>query len=109
MYIDPKIQFPNDSPPDPLTGARTASTPAIGGASKGGSVAPASTDGDTVSLSSTHGEIQTLTASLANVPEIRTDRVDSLREQVGQGTYQPSSQRVADAIVREYSRVSQLA
>ena len=103
MYIDPTIQFPNDSQPDQVTGARNPSAPAA--SAKAPAAAPAS-DGDTVRLSSTHGEVQALTANLANVPEVRTDRINSLREQVGQGRYQPSSQNVADAIVREYSRVS---
>jgi flagellar biosynthesis anti-sigma factor FlgM len=104
MYIDPKIQFPSDPQSDPVTGTRNSSTPA-GGAGRGGAVSPTS-DEDTVSFSSTHGEVHTLAANLENVPEIRSDRVQSLRAQVSQGQYQPSSQSVADAIVREYSRVS---
>lgn len=104
MYIDPKIQFPNDSQPDPVTGTRNSTTPA-GGSGRSGAASPAS-DGDTVSLSSAHGAVQTLAASLENVPEIRTERVNGLRAQVDQGQYQPSSQKVADAIIREYTRVS---
>jgi flagellar biosynthesis anti-sigma factor FlgM len=50
--------------------------------------------------------VQTLAANLENVPEIRSDRVQSLRAQVSQGQYQPSSQSVADAIVREYGQVN---
>ena len=104
MYIDPKIQFPRDSQPDPVTGTRNSTAPA-GGSSKSVAASPAS-DGDTVSLSSVHGEVQTLAASLDNVPDVRTDRVNGLRAQVDQGHYQPSSYKVADAIIREYTRVS---
>jgi flagellar biosynthesis anti-sigma factor FlgM len=104
MYVDPKIQFPNDSQPDQVTNTRPSTTSA-GAASKSSGLSPASSE-DTVCLSSTHGEVQTLAANLTSVPEIRTDRVNSLRAQVSQGQYQPSSQKVADAIIREYSRVS---
>jgi flagellar biosynthesis anti-sigma factor FlgM len=104
MYIDPKIQFPNDAQPDQVPGTRNAASP-TGSTAKGAPVSSTS-DGDTVSLSTTHSEIQSLAANLQNVPEVRTDRVQSLRALVSQGQYQPSSQSVAEAIVREYSRVS---
>jgi flagellar biosynthesis anti-sigma factor FlgM len=107
MYVNPKVQFPSDSQPDQVTGTRGTPNPTAG-AAKGGGASPASNE-DTVSLSSAHGDVQSLAASLTNVPEVRTDRIDSLRAQVSQGQYQPSSQKVADAIIREYSRVSQAA
>jgi|SRR5271156_3720680 len=102
MYVDPKIQFPSDSQPEQVTSTKNAANPSGGAAKATG----ASSNEDTVSLSSKHGEVQTLATNLASVPEVRTDRVNSLRGQVSQGQYQPSSQKVADAIVREYGKVN---
>lgn len=99
MKIDPTIQFPNDPQSD-----RVANTPskAAQSQSSGSASASSSASGeDTFSLSSTHGEVQTLTANLASVPEVRTQRVTSLQQRVNSGTYQPDSQKVADAIIAD--------
>lgn len=58
---------------------------------------------DTVHLSSTHGDVQTLTAALAKVPEVRAERVAALRQQVHSGNYDPSSEKVAGAMIKEFS------
>jgi flagellar biosynthesis anti-sigma factor FlgM len=104
MFIDGKVQFPADSQPEQVkttknTGGAYAATGRLGG------VSPSSGE-DTVSLSSTHGEVQALTAGVAAVPEVRTERVTSLRGQISKGQYQPTSQQVADALIREHSKVN---
>src|SRR5277367_5688558 len=105
MFIDPKIQFPNDANSDQVTNPQNTGKPLSGTATKSGGVSSQAGE-DTVSLSSTHGEVQTLKASLGSVPEVRSERVSSLRQQVSQGQYQPSSSKVADAIVQEYSNLN---
>ena len=104
MFIDGKVQFPTDPQPEQVkTTKNTGGASAATGKSDGVS---SSTSEDTVSLSSTHGEVQALAAGVAAVPEVRTERVTSLRGQISKGQYQPTSQQVADALIREHSKVN---
>jgi flagellar biosynthesis anti-sigma factor FlgM len=74
--------------------ARTANSSSTG---KGESTAVLQeTPGSEVSLSSTG--VQALSAQLASVPNIRQERVQVLQKAVENGTYNPSSQQIADAI-----------
>jgi len=100
MKIDSNIQFPGDPQPDRVKDARS-------GAAKGPSGAPgvsAPSGEDTVSLSGKHGEVQTLAGQLANVPEVRTERVNALQQRVHTGSYRPDSEKVADAIIAEHRK-----
>jgi len=104
MKIDPRIQLPDGAQPERVK------NPGKGGAQ---SHAIANTSGvssaageDTVKLSSAHGEVQTLAASLRNVPEIRTERVQALQQRVQSGQYHPDSKKVADAIIKDHSRLN---
>lgn len=54
------------------------------------------TPGSDLSLSSTG--VQALSAQLAGVPSVRQERVQALQKAVATGTYNPSSQQIADAI-----------
>ena len=101
MKIDPRIQLPADNQPDQVRPSRT-SAPALRGANTAASLPP--TGEDTVSISSAHSELQSLTASLANVPDVRIDRVTALQPQVTRGTYQPDSAKIADALIADQSR-----
>ena len=99
MKIDPTIQFPSDSQPNRITNnpGKAAQTQ-----SSGSTTSSSSASGeDTLSLSSTVGEVQSLAANLANVPEVRSQHVAALQQQVNSGTYQPDSQKVADAIIAD--------
>jgi flagellar biosynthesis anti-sigma factor FlgM len=103
MKIDPRIQLPGDASPERVKNTR-------GGvqhpeAPKTSGVSPAAGE-DTVKLSSTHGEVQTLAANLAHVPEVRTERVNALRQQVRNASYHPDSGQVADAVIAEHSKVN---
>jgi len=51
--------------------------------------------------SATLDQIQRLKAQLAQVPEVRSDRVAALSQKVQQGTYKPSNQQIADSMVSE--------
>lgn len=99
MKIDPTIQFPNDPQSDRLTNSASKASQSQGPGNASG--AGSASGEDTFSLSSAHGEVQTLTANLANVPEVRTPRVNALQQRVSSGTYQPDSQKVADAIIAD--------
>ncbi|MGH9377674.1 MAG: flagellar biosynthesis anti-sigma factor FlgM [Terriglobia bacterium] len=74
---------------NPARGANTGSTQAPGnaGVSQGTSE---------VSLSQTG--VQALKAQLANVPDIRQERVQTLQKAVENGSYKPSNQEIASAI-----------
>jgi flagellar biosynthesis anti-sigma factor FlgM len=53
---------------------------------------------DQTQLSGTHVQIQALTAQALQFPEIRQEKVNALRQVVGDGTYQASPKQVADAM-----------
>jgi flagellar biosynthesis anti-sigma factor FlgM len=102
MKIDPRIQFPNDPASEQVKNARTGAS-----RSKSSSPGVSSAAGeDTVKLSSTHGEVQTLAAGLAHVPEVRTNRVQALQAQVRGGQYHPDSAKVADAMIQDHARIN---
>jgi flagellar biosynthesis anti-sigma factor FlgM len=104
MQIDPRIQLPGDSQPEPVKNSRSGATQSSA-ATNTSSLNPAAGE-DTFSLSSTHGEVQTLAASLANVPEVRAGRVNQLQQQIQSGQYQPDSGKVAEAIIADHSRIN---
>ena len=104
MKIDPKIQLPGDVPPERIKSTSKGASQSQSAANASG--VSSATGEDTVKLSSTHGEIQTLAASFASVPEVRTDRVQALQQRVQNGQYHPESLQVADAIIKDHSRVN---
>ncbi len=53
---------------------------------------------DQAQLSGNGGTVQQLTTMLSQVPEVRQDRVDALRQAIGNGSYQVSDQQLGDAI-----------
>jgi flagellar biosynthesis anti-sigma factor FlgM len=107
MKIDPRIQFPGGIQPDSVKNSRKSGAPSSAAGDSAG-VQPTSGE-DTVSISSTHGDVQTLTANLANVPEVRTARVSALRQQVDTGQFHPDSLKVADAVIADHAGRNQAA
>jgi negative regulator of flagellin synthesis FlgM len=101
MKIDPRIQLPSDIQSDSIKNSRTPSAQTQG-TSRPSTTGSAAGE-DTVSISSTHGDLQTLKASLSNVPEIRIDRVNALQQKVSTGQYAPSSEKIADAIIADHA------
>jgi flagellar biosynthesis anti-sigma factor FlgM len=100
MKIDPTIpQLPNDPQSDRVT----TSSARLGQLQNSGAASGASSSSaeDTFNLSSTHGEVQSLTANLANVPEVRSQRVAALQQQVSSGSYNPDSSKIADSIIAD--------
>jgi flagellar biosynthesis anti-sigma factor FlgM len=53
---------------------------------------------DQAQLSANSGAVQQLKTMLSQVPEVRQDRVDALRQAIGNGSYQVSDQQLGDAI-----------
>jgi negative regulator of flagellin synthesis FlgM len=100
MKIDPKIQLPGDIQSEPTKNSRKPGSTSSGSPSTVG-VSPA-TGQDTVSISSTAADIQMLKVGLANIPEVRTDRVSALQGRVNSGQYNPDSQNVADAMIADH-------
>jgi len=56
---------------------------------------------DTVEVSSKFAEVQQLTSKLQQLPDVRSDRVAMLKDQIQQGTYQPDPSNVADALLND--------
>lgn len=107
MKIDPRIQLPGDAPPERIKSTGKGATQLQSVANASG-VSSASGE-DTVTLSNTHGEVQTLAASLGNLPEVRSGLVQALQQRVQSGQYNPESQQVADAIIKDHSGVTTAA
>lgn len=58
----------------------------------------ASNVSDQTQLASDGSKVTQLKSAISQVPEIRADRVQALRQAVSNGSYNPSSQQLADAI-----------
>jgi flagellar biosynthesis anti-sigma factor FlgM len=53
---------------------------------------------DQAELSGSYGQAQALTAQALQFPEIRQEKVNALRQVVEDGSYQPSSSQIANAM-----------
>ncbi len=56
---------------------------------------------DKLELSSRASEVGKLVEQLKNMPDVREEKVNQLREQVSAGKYNPSSKDIADAILKD--------
>lgn len=70
---------PNRSEVKKAEGAKGQKTPQ--------SLSVISSSGDHLELSGAHGQIQTLKADLEQVSDVRSDVVDSVRQELADGTY----------------------
>lgn len=66
------------------------------------SSSPASESTDSVSFSSEAKTMALAEQRLAQVPDIRVDKVEALKKAIASGTYRVSAQAIADAILREH-------
>ncbi len=89
-----------------LSSTQTTSTRARSGessaAKSGGGDAPAqspSNKGDTVQLSSTAQALQNVEKKLADTPDVDSDRVAQLRQEIESGSYQVNAERVAEKML----------
>jgi flagellar biosynthesis anti-sigma factor FlgM len=58
---------------------------------------------DRASLSPGAQQLLGLSKALANVPQVRQARVDALKQAIKSGTYSPSNQQIAQALVSDFT------
>jgi flagellar biosynthesis anti-sigma factor FlgM len=92
MRINPQIPPVDSTAATPVNDSRT-------NAAKTAQPSPVGEPSDTVRLSSGQATVRQLVTQLDQVPEIRQQKVSSLRSQVQSGQFQRSNQQVAGAIV----------
>jgi len=100
MRIDPNLQYLQNAQADATQGTKNH---ALQQNSESGATSEAAqTDsGDTVQISGTAGEVQQLMTQLSQTPDVRAQRVASLRQQIQQWTYQPTNEQLAGAVASE--------
>ncbi len=94
MRVDPRILMPGDLQPDRVGETATNTAQQTRNATERPQV-------DTVRLSSDHEIVNRLRAELDRLPEIRADRVEALQTAIQQGTYKPTHEQVAEAILKD--------
>jgi len=101
MRIDPSFQYLGNTGTENVNNAKgpKANPPESG--PSGASDPNAADAGDTVQFSGTLSDMQQLKAQLAETPDIRSSRVAALQQQVQQGTYQPSNEQIANAMMSD--------
>ena len=90
MRIDAALPLPENQ--------QTPKVANSGSAAKQNRSAPATATQDKTQLSVDSATVQQLKANLSQVPEVRQERVDALRQAIGSGSYQVSDQQLSDAI-----------
>jgi negative regulator of flagellin synthesis FlgM len=61
------------------------------------------TTSDEVNLSDRGATVRRLIDQSAQLPEVRQDRIDSLKSQIESGSYKPSATDIAEAIIKDQS------
>lgn len=56
---------------------------------------------DQINVSDRASSIQQMVDKISSIPDVRQDRINALRQQIQTGSYNPSSNKIADAILRE--------
>lgn len=100
---DNTIDQSNSRLQTPATG-QSKGAAAPGATAPGGNAAnPASTvaGNDTVQLTPTAQRLAELETSLNKIPDVREDRVNQLRQAIADGSYTPSSERIADRLITQ--------
>ena len=104
MRIDPN-QFLGNLQSDSVQQKNTRGTQASQ-SEEGHDTGSVDTD-DQFQPSPTLDQIQGLKAQLAQMPEIRNERVSALSQKIQQGTYNPTNQQIANAMVSEIGSTKQ--
>jgi flagellar biosynthesis anti-sigma factor FlgM len=90
MRIDGALPLPENM--------QTPKAANAGSSTAQGSTASVGSSQDQAQLSANSGTVQQLQTALSQVPEVRQDRVDALRQAMSNGSYQVSDQQLGDAI-----------
>lgn len=93
MRIDAAVPLPENVQAQKVTRS--------GSSSQQSSLAQVSSGQDQALLSIDSGTVQQLKANLTQLPDVRQERVNALRQAVGSGSYQVSDQQLSDAIGSE--------
>ena len=104
MRIDPSFHYPGNVPGDGVGNTQGQSKIPSSQVGNGGTSESQLPDsGDTVQFSGNLAEIQQLKVQLAQTPEVRAGRVAALQQQLQQGTYNPSNEAIANAMISDLS------
>ena len=57
--------------------------------------------GDQIKVSEKAAEFSTLVGKVKEMPDVRADRVEDLRAQLAAGSFRPSGDEIADAILKD--------
>lgn len=57
--------------------------------------------GDQIEISSTSRQVQQLKGVVGNLPDVRMDKIDGIKDQVDGGTYHVESEKLAKAVIDE--------
>lgn len=57
--------------------------------------------GDKIELSHKGAKVSRMVDQIKQMPDVRQDRVDELRQKITSGEYDPSSETIADAILKD--------
>ncbi len=82
----------------PTENLQTQNVDRRGNSASPGTTGPVTTNQDQAQLSGDAGKAVQFKAALAQVPDVRQERVQSLQQAVGSGNYRVSNQQLADAI-----------
>jgi flagellar biosynthesis anti-sigma factor FlgM len=92
MRVDASLSFPDNLQPEKVGSSGSSAQQSRPATVSGQDQAQLSVDNDT---------IQQLKTQLSQVPEVRQDRVDALRQAVSAGSYQVSDQQLSNAIASD--------
>jgi flagellar biosynthesis anti-sigma factor FlgM len=88
-----------------LSESQSATSSASGKAGSPGFAAPASPLGeDQTQFSGVHVQLQAMVGQALQLPEVRAERVQTLREALASGQYQPSPQEIAGGLLSDFVR-----
>ena len=60
--------------------------------------------GDTIAISGTGEQMKSISASLKSLPDIRAEKVESIKNEIESGRYNPPSELIADAMMQSVQR-----
>jgi flagellar biosynthesis anti-sigma factor FlgM len=103
MRIDPSNPYLNQPVAEGPAKSAGDTTVSAQSARQAAAASGSSEPGDTVQLSGTLALAQQLKVQLAQVPDVRSARVAALQQQIQQGSYRPSSDQIANALLAEFS------
>lgn len=109
MRIDPSNPYLSNvasDGPAKASGDTSVSSPAGAKQAAAAAGTGAADSGDTLQLSGTLAQVQQLKSQLAQLPDLRAARVAALQQQIQQGSYRPSGEEIAGAMIAEFSGTS---